>query len=108
MKTSWNKEGRAEKIASKVLAVQEKGHMTLQQAQEIHGLLNFAAGQSEVAWFKIFSIVEKGENLPTHLEEWCKDVLSLLEESAQKNPSWTGHKGGFCFHGWIGKMTQLV
>ena len=37
-----NKEGRIEPISSKVRKVQEAGQMALSDAQEIHGLLNFA------------------------------------------------------------------
>ena len=55
-----NKEGRAEKIAAKVQAVQRQGKMSLQESQEIHGLLNFANGYFsgralKYACFKIFS-----------------------------------------------------
>ena len=42
--TLKNKEGRVEKIASKVVQVQQTGNLSLAEAQEIHGLLNFATG----------------------------------------------------------------
>ena len=62
-----NKEGRAEKIASKIEEVQRNKKMTLQDAQESHGLLNFANGYFagrvlKYACFKIFTLVQKGEN----------------------------------------------
>ena len=66
-----NKDGRAETIISKIKKVQSKDSMALQDAQEIHGLLNFAnghfAGRSlKYACFKIFSLVQKGERSPGH------------------------------------------
>ena len=81
-----NKEGSAEKIAAKVQAVQRRGKMTLPEAQEIHGLLNFANGHFsgralKYACFKIFSLVSHGESSPPSLGIWCEDVLSLLSES---------------------------
>ena len=39
-----NKGGRVEKIASKIAKVKDSGVMSLSDAQEIHGLLNFATG----------------------------------------------------------------
>ena len=81
-----NKEGRAEKIVSKVQDIQRRGKMTLQDAQEIHGILNFANGYFsgralKYACFKIFSLVQKGEKHLIRLEEWCNDVVALLQES---------------------------
>ena len=81
-----NKEGRAEKIASKMQEVQRKENMTLQDAQEIHGLLNFAngyfsGGALKYACFKFFSLVQKGEKHLSHLKDWCNDVIILLQES---------------------------
>lgn len=80
-----NKEGRAEKIAAKVQAAQRQGKMNLQEAQEIHGLLNFANGYFsgralKYACFKIFSLVCRGESSPPSLGVWCEDVISLLSE----------------------------
>ena len=62
-----NKEGRAEKIASKIEEVQRDEKMTLQDAQETHGLLNFANGYFagrvlKYACFKIFTLGQNGEN----------------------------------------------
>ena len=81
-----NKEGRAEKIASKVPDVQRRGKMTLQDAQEIHNLLNFANGYFsgralKYACFKIFSLVQRGAKPLIRLEEWCNDVVAFLQES---------------------------
>ena len=81
-----NKEGRADKIASKIEEVQRSKKMTLQDAQEIHGLLNFAngyfAGRAlKYACFKIFSLVQKGEKPVSPLEDWCRDVITLLRSS---------------------------
>ena len=54
-----NKEGRADKIYSKILAIKEKGNMALSETQELHGLLNFPTGyfaerSLKYACFKIF------------------------------------------------------
>ena len=81
-----NKESRAEKISSKVRGVQKQGKMTLQDAQEIHGLLNFANGYFsgralKYACFKIFSLVQRGAKPLIRLEEWCNDVVAFLQES---------------------------
>ena len=59
-----NKEGRIEKISAKILKIRDSGSMGLADAQEIHGLLNFAtgyfAGRSlKYACFKIFSLIDK-------------------------------------------------
>ena len=63
--TLGNKDGRIPKIASKIERIREAGRMTLAEAQEIHGLLNFATGYFagralRYACFKIFSLVDKG------------------------------------------------
>ena len=59
-----NKEGRVEKISAKILKIRDSGSMSLADAQEIHGLLNFATGyfarrSLKYACFKIFSLVDK-------------------------------------------------
>jgi len=82
--TLGNKEGRIEKISLKVQKVQEAGQMTLADAQEIHGLLNFATGYFagralRYACFKIFSLVDKGDSKSPRLKKWCEEVLVLLE-----------------------------
>ena len=82
--TLGNKEGRIEKISLKVRKVQEAGQMTLADAQEIHGLLNFATGYFagralRYACFKIFSLVDKGDFKSPRLKKWCEEVLVLLE-----------------------------
>ena len=82
--TLGNKDGRIQKISSKVSKVQEAGRMTLADAQEIHGLLNFATGYFagralRYACFKIFSLVDKGGPKSLHLTKWCEEVLVLLE-----------------------------
>ena len=82
--TLKTKEGRVEKISSKVLQVQQSGNMSLAEAQEIHGLLNFAtryfAGRSlRYLCFKIFSLVDKCKSQARQLKAWCEEVLVLLE-----------------------------
>ena len=82
--TLKNKEGRVEKIASKISGIQREGTMSLAEAQELHGLLNFAtgyfAGRSlKYACFKIFSLVDKGKFQSKPLKEWCEEVLVLLQ-----------------------------
>jgi len=82
--TLKTKEGRVEKISSKVLQVQQSGNMILTEAQEIHGLLNFAtgyfAGRSlRYSCFKIFSLVDKCKSQARQLKAWCEEVLVLLE-----------------------------
>ena len=82
--TLKNKEGRVEKIASKISGIQQEGTMSLAEAQELHGLLNFAtgyfAGRSlKYACFKIFSLVDKGKFQSKSLKEWCEEVLVLLQ-----------------------------
>jgi hypothetical protein len=82
--TLKNKEGRVEKIASKVAQVQHTGNLNLAEAQEIHGLLNFAtgyfAGRSlKYCCFKIFSLVDKGNSHVKQLRDWCEEVLVLLK-----------------------------
>ena len=84
--TLKNKEGRVEKIAAKVLQVQQSGQMSLPEAQEIHGLLNFAtgyfAGRSlRYSCFKIFSVVGKDQSIAEPTQDWCCDVLVLLENT---------------------------
>ena len=61
-----NKGGRVKKIASKIAKVKDSGVMSLSDAQEIHGLLNFAtayfvARSLKYACFRIFSLVDKGD-----------------------------------------------
>ena len=61
----------------------ETGIMSLAEAQEIHGLLNFAtgyfAGRSlKYACFKIFSLVNMGRPHMPQLRNWCEEVLLLL------------------------------
>ena len=82
--TLKNKEGRVEKISSNILGIQQSGSMSLAEAQEIHGLLNFAtgyfAGRSlTYSCFKIFSLVDKGNFQSRQLKAWCEEVLVLLE-----------------------------
>ena len=82
--TLGNKDGRIPKIASKIERIREAGRMTLAEAQEIHGLLNFATGYFagralRYACFKIFSLVDKGAPKATLLTRWCEDVLALLD-----------------------------
>eukprot|EP00435_Cladocopium_sp_Y103_P026492 s3071_g6.t1 len=79
-----NKVGRVEKICQKVEEVKTKGSLSLAEAQEIHGLLNFATGYFagrflKYACFKIFSLVSKDGYKPPGLQQWCADVLTLLE-----------------------------
>jgi hypothetical protein len=79
-----NKEGRVEKIASKIVKVKDSGVMSLSDAQEIHGLLNFAtgyfAGRSlKYACFRIFSLVDKGDRHLPQLQSWCDEALLLLD-----------------------------
>ena len=81
--TLTNKEGRIEKISSKVLKVKGNGVMSLAEAQEIRGLLNFATGYFagralKYACFKIFSLVDKGNSRVPQLKHWCEEVLVLL------------------------------
>ena len=64
--TLKNKEGRVDKISSKILHVQQSGNMSLAEAQEIHGLLNFAtgyfAGRSlKYSCFKFFFFDRRGQ-----------------------------------------------
>ena len=73
-----------EKIASKVAQVQHTGNLNLAEAQEIHGLLNFAteyfAGRSlKYCCFKVFSLVDKGNSDVKQLRDWCEEVLVLLK-----------------------------
>ena len=82
--TLKNKEGRADKISSKIVGIQKAGHMSLSEAQELHGLLNFATGYFSgralrYACFKIFGLVEKGESRSKPLMKWCEEVLVLLQ-----------------------------
>ena len=79
-----NKEGGVEKIASKIVKVKDSGVMSLSDAQEIHGLLNFAtgyfAGRSlKYACFRIFSLVDKGDRHLPQLQSWCDEALLLLD-----------------------------
>eukprot|EP00435_Cladocopium_sp_Y103_P027530 s3375_g6.t2 len=79
-----NKAGRIEKICQKVEEIKTKGSLSLAEAQEIHGLLNFATGYFagrflKYACFKIFSLVSKDGYKPPGLPQWCDDVLTLLE-----------------------------
>lgn len=81
--TLKNKEGRVEKISSKVSGIQQEGNMSLAEARGLHSLLNFAtgyfAGRSlKYACFKIFSLVDKGQFQAKPLREWCEEVLVLL------------------------------
>jgi hypothetical protein len=78
-----SKEGRVETIASKINKIKDSGVMSLSDAQEIHGLLNFAtgyfAGRSlKYARFKIYSLVDKGDRHLSQLQRWCDEVLLLL------------------------------
>ena len=82
--TLKNKEGRVDKISSKILQVQQSGNMSLAEAQEIHGLLNFAtgyfAGRSlKYSCFKIFSLIDRGKSQSSQLKAWCEEVLVLLK-----------------------------
>ena len=82
--TLKNKEGRVDKISSKVLRVQQSCSMSLAEAQEIHGLLNFATGyfaggSLKYSCFKIFSLVDKGKFQSRQLKAWCEEVLVLLK-----------------------------
>jgi hypothetical protein len=57
--------------------------MHISDAQEIHGLLNFAAGyfvgrSLKYACFKIFSLVDKGSPNAPQLRNWREEVLLLL------------------------------
>eukprot|EP00435_Cladocopium_sp_Y103_P022564 s4461_g5.t1 len=79
-----NKAGRVDKICQKVEEIKNKGSLSLAEAQEIHGLLNFATGYFagrflKYACFKIFSLVSKDGYKPSGLQQWCEDVLTLLE-----------------------------
>ena len=81
-----------EKISSKVLQVQQSGNMSLAEAQEIHGLLNFAtryfAGRSlRYLCFKIFSLVDKCKSQARQLKAWCEEVLVLLESVQRRTIS---------------------
>ena len=81
--TLKNKEGRVDKISSKIEGIQKEGNMSLSEAQELHGLLNFATGYFSgralrYACFKIFGLVEKGESRSKPLKKWCEEVLVLL------------------------------
>eukprot|EP00435_Cladocopium_sp_Y103_P067368 s421_g29.t4 len=78
-----NKEGRVEKICQKVEEVKLKGSLSLTDAQELHGLLNFATGYFagrflKYACFKIFALVSKDGHRSSGLQRWCEDVLTLL------------------------------
>ena len=82
--TLKNKEGRVDKISSKILGIQQSGSMSLAEAQEIHGLLSFAtgyfAGRSlKYSCFNIFSLVDKGQFQSRQLKAWCEEVLVLLK-----------------------------
>ena len=60
--------------------------MSLPEAQEIHGLLNFAtgyfAGRSlRYSCFKIFSLVGKDQSMAEPTQDWCCDVLVMLENT---------------------------
>jgi hypothetical protein len=61
--TLKNKEGRVDKISSKILKIKEVGVMSLSDAQEIHGLLNFATGYFAVP----------------QLKNWCDEVFLLFK-----------------------------
>eukprot|EP00435_Cladocopium_sp_Y103_P044230 s2135_g12.t1 len=79
-----NKKGRVEKICQKVERIRVKGSLSLTDAQELHGLLNFATGYFagrflKYAYFKIFSLVSKDGYKPPGLPQWCEDVLTLLK-----------------------------
>lgn len=82
--TLKNKEGRVDKISSKILGIQQAGRMSLAEAQELHGLLNFATGyfsgrSLRYACFKIFGLVDKGKSQSEPLMKWCEEVLVLLQ-----------------------------
>ena len=79
-----NKEGRLEKILKKLDEIQQRQSMTLQEAQELHGLLNFASGfylgrGLKTFCFKIFDLV-KGRTKRS-LDAWCRDLRTALVES---------------------------
>ena len=82
--TLKNKEGRVDKISSKIVGIQKAGNMSLPEAQELHGLLNFATGyfsgrSLRYACFKILGLVEKGKSQSEPLMKWCEEVLVLLQ-----------------------------
>eukprot|EP00435_Cladocopium_sp_Y103_P021865 s4516_g5.t1 len=57
--------------------------MSLAEAQELHGLLNFATGYFagrflKYACFKIFSLVSIEAQRPRNLTTWCEEVLTLI------------------------------
>ena len=58
--------------------------MLLAEAQEIHGLLNFATGYFagrflKYACFKIFALIDREGQGKAQLISWCDDVLAFLE-----------------------------
>ena len=77
-----NKVGRVEKISQKIETIRRAGVLTLAEAQELHGLLNFATGYFagrflKYACFKIFTMIDRGEAAKPKLSQWCEDVLTL-------------------------------
>ena len=81
-----NKPGRVDKMKQKIFQVKENGIMKLHEAQELHGLLNFACGyfagrQLRYACQRIFGFVEQGRSGGEPLRVWCDELLTLLEQS---------------------------
>lgn len=86
--TLQNKEGRIRKLVEKIEAIHDRGSMTLTEAQEIHGLLNFATGffsgrQLRHSCFRIFGLVGD-ESRRVDLAKWAKKVVSLLESTGPR------------------------
>eukprot|EP00435_Cladocopium_sp_Y103_P068295 s649_g31.t1 len=85
-----NKEGRIDKICSKIETIQAEGSMSMTDAQELHGLLNFANGYFagrflRYAGFKIFSLVSKDGCKPPGLKQWCEDVTTLFRPAKPRS-----------------------
>lgn len=81
-----NKPGRVDKMKQKIFQVKENGIVKLHEAQELHGLLNFACGyfagrQLRYACQRIFGFVEQGRSGGEPLRVWCDELLTLLEQS---------------------------
>ena len=104
-----NKSGRVDKIIQKVASIRQAGVLPLAEAQELHGLLNFATGYFagrflKYACFKIFMLVDQGKKNQSRLECWCDDVLALLESVKPRTvpvtlDTRTTHHP--CLHRWI-------
>ena len=84
--TLKNKESRIEKLQEKLENISRRGAMALHEAQELHGLLNFASsfflGRGlKFFCFQIFQLVDLPEKSNGHLLRWCRDLKTALNAS---------------------------